>query len=221
MKQAARRASGMIVLIFLSATISCAQYRVIPGKLDADGLPTTSARICLGTTGTDRCYTAPSDKYAFGLDPKAETIGRLNGQDLILFKATFSSGGSGELTNLALLEGRPSELVNVLPSVQLTNQSEYKLWNLPQISGLPTLATADFVWDFAAMKASNYADETHFAHHRYQISVYIFDQKVQKYLERIHYMTTKKYPGLDEADSVRVLDAEKKAILAKLEQGPN
>ena len=210
----------MFVLILLSAVAPCAQYRVLPGKLDPDGLPTTSARICLGTTEADRCYTPPSDKYAFGLEPKAQTVAKLSGQDLILFTATFSGGGSGELTNLALLEQRSSEFVNLLPAVQLTNQSEFKLWNLPQFSSLPILATADFVWDFAAMKASNYAEETHFARHRYQIGVYVFDQRTQKYLERVHYVTPKKYPGLDDSDSIRVLDAEKRAILAKLQPGP-
>jgi hypothetical protein len=204
----------MIVLIFLSVAICRAQYRVLPGKLDADGLPTTSARICPGTTGADRGYTAPSDKYAFGLEPKAQTVAKLNGQDLILFTATFSGGGSGELTNLALLEERSGEFVNLLPVVQLTNQSEFNLWSLPQFSGLPILATADFVWDFKSQ-------ETHFAPHRYAVNVYAFDPKTARYLQRVHYVTTTKYPGLDDADSVRVLDAEKQAILAKLQPGPS
>jgi hypothetical protein len=220
MRKAAHLTFGMFVLIFLSAVACCAQYRVLPGKLDVDGLPTTSARICLGTTGTDHCYTPPREKYTFGLNPKEETIGTHDGPDLILFRATFSGGGSGDLTSLALLEEHSGDFVSLLPVVQLTNQSEFKLWNLPQFSSLPILATADFVWDLAAMKASNYAEETHFARHRYQIGVYVFDQRTQKYLERVHYMTPKKYPGLDDSDSIRVLDAEKRAILAKLQPGP-
>jgi hypothetical protein len=213
MKQATQRTSGMLVLIFLSAVVCCAQYRVLPGKLDPDGLPTTSARICLGTTGTDHCYTPPSERYAFGLEPKAQTIGTLDGHDLILFTATFSGGGSGELTNFALLEERPGEFFNLLPAVQLTNQSEFKFWSLPQFSSLPILATADFVWDLKS-------EETHFAPHHYSVNVYGFDPKLSRYVQRVHYITTTKYPGLDDSESIRVLDAEKQAILAKMQPGP-
>jgi len=203
----------MIVLILLSAVVCCAQYRVFQGKLDSDGLPTTSARICLETAEADHCYTPPSEKYAFGLEPKAQTVAKLNEKDLVLVTATFSGGGSGELTNVALLEQRSSEFVNLLPVVQLTNQSEYKLWSLPQLSALPILATADFVWDFKS-------EETHFAPHHYSVNVYAFDPKLARYLQRVHYVTPKKYPGLDDSDSIRVLDAEKQAILAKLQPGP-
>jgi hypothetical protein len=204
---------ALIAALCASATICCAQYRVLQGKLDADGLPTTPARICLGTSGTDHCFTPPSDKYAFGLEPRAHTIAKLNGNDLILFTATFSGGGSGELTNLALLEERTGEFVNLLPVVQLTNQGEYQVWSLPQISSLPVLTTADFVWDFKAQ-------ETNFAPHRYSVYAYAFDPKTRRYLERAHYLTAKKYTGLDDSDSIRVLNAEKPAIVARLSRIP-
>jgi len=110
------------------------QYRVLPGKTNADGLPETPARICLGAAGTEHCYTPPSEKYAFGLEPKARIVAKLNGRNLILFTATFSGGGSGKLSNVALLEEQSCDFVNLLPTVQLTDQSEYKLWNLPQLS---------------------------------------------------------------------------------------
>ena len=203
-----------------SAVVCCAQYRVFPGRLDADGLPTSPARICLGTSGTDRCYAPPGNEYAFGLDPEAHTVAKLNGKDLILFTATFSGGGSGDLTNLALLEERGGELVNLLPLVQLTDQSEYKLWRLPEVSSLPVLVAADFIWDFEAMKASKYTLETHFAHHRYAIKAYVFNPGTHLYEERVHFETKKKYAGLDDTDRVRVLDAERPAIIAKLKAIP-
>jgi hypothetical protein len=199
----------LIAAILVGATICLAQYRVLPGKLDADGIPTSAARICLGASGTDHCYTPPSDKYAFGLDPTARTIAKINRKDLILFTATFYGGGSGDLTNLALLEERGGEFVNLLPVLQLTNQSEYRFWGLSRFSTLPVLVTADFVWDFEA-------HETHFAHHRYSIHGYAYDPKTGKYTEQTHYVTFKKYPGLDEVDSVHVLDAERQAVIASL-----
>jgi hypothetical protein len=209
-----------VALALLAGVAVCrAQYRVIQGDLDADGFPTTSARLCLGATGTTHCYTPPSGEYAFGLEPKTQVVAKLGGKDLILFTATFSGGGSGLLTNFALLTTRNDELVNLLPEVQLTNQSEYRLWNLPRISGMPVLATADFIWDFKAMKESNYTEETHFSRHRYTINVYIFDPKNGRYLQRLSYATTKKYPGLDDGDGIRVLNAERTAILARLQPG--
>jgi len=86
----------------LSETASLAQYHVLPGQLDSDGIPTTSARICLDSTGTERCYAPPSENEAFGLEPKARTIAQLEGKNLILFTAIFSGGGSGWTTSLSL-----------------------------------------------------------------------------------------------------------------------
>lgn len=205
----------LAIFVAVSAgVVSCfAQYRVLPGKLDSNGLPATPARICPGTTGTEHCYAPPSDKYAFGQDPKARTVGKIDGHDLVLFTAAFSGGGSGILTNLALLEQQSCDFVNLLPAVQLTNQSEYKLWSLPEISKAPALVTADFVWDPGA-------EETHFAPHRYTVNMYIFDVKLGRYMQRVGYVTAKKYSGLDDKDAVRVLDAERPSVLARLHPGP-
>ena len=203
---------AFVLLVSGCATTCLGQYRVLPGKTNADGIPATPARICLGAAGTEHCYTPPSEKYAFGLEPKARIVAKLNGRNLILFTATFSGGGSGKLSNVALLEEQSCDFVNLLPTVQLTDQSEYKLWNLPQFSKLPVLVTADFVWDLKA-------GEIHFAPHRYTVDMYVFDSRIGRYLQRIRYVTTRKYPGLDDSDAIRVLDAEKPTILARLQQG--
>ena len=200
-----------VLLTFASwATICCAQYRLLPGKADSDGcFPQTPARICLGATSTAHCYAAPSGKdYIFGLEPKATAAGKLDGRPLTLFTATFSGCGSGTLTSVTLLTVKNGAFVNLLPEVHLTNQSEYKIWRLPQISSLPILATADFIWDFKA-------EETHFAAHRYHIEAFVFEAKCGRFLQRVRFDTAKKYPGSDEVDEIRVLEAEKPAILAK------
>jgi len=215
------------IIAILSVNVCVAaclgQYRVLKGKTDpgdfADCFPKTPARICLGTAGEAHCYAPPSDKdYIFGLAPKATPVGQLGGHELTLFTAMFSGCGSGTLTHFSLLTIRDGEFVNLLPKVELTNQSEYKLWSLPQFSSLPVLVTADFIWDFEAMQKSNYTKETHFAPHRYRVKAYIYDAKSGQYFQKVNYETTKKYPGLDDADEIRVLDAEKAVILAKLEQ---
>jgi hypothetical protein len=200
---------------------SPAQYRVLPGETDRDGcVPKTPARICLGATGMAHCYEPLGNKdYIFALEPKATPVGQLDGHDLTLFTAMFSGCGSGALTDFSLLTVRDEEFVNLLPKVQLTNQSEYKLWSLPRFSKLPILVTADFIWDFDAMQKSKYKEETHLASHRYRIEAFVFDTKSGRYLKKVHYETARKYPGLDEVDEINVLDAERQAILAKLHQG--
>lgn len=206
----------LAIVLAVSANLSacCAQFHVLPGKLNADGLPTTPARICPGASGTEHCYTPPGDEYVFGLDPRARAVGKLDGRDLVLFTATFSGGGSGTLTHLALLEQQSCDFVNLLPTVQLTNQSEYKLWNLPDVSKAPALVAADFVWDFKA-------GETHFAPHRYTVNMYVFDAKLGRYMQRVGYVTAGKFPGLDQTDTIRVLDAERPTILARLKVAPS
>lgn len=137
---------ALIAVFFVWHTAPCVgQYRLLPGETEpgqsADCSPKTAARICLGISTTDKCYAAPNDKdYIFGLEPSAKRVGQIDGRELILFTATFSGCGSGTLTSLALLTVKNGDLTNLLPKVELTNQSEYKLWQVPAISKLPVLA---------------------------------------------------------------------------------
>jgi hypothetical protein len=221
MKQSVRLTWKLALLMLCGSAVSCyPQYRIIPGKVDVDGFPTSSASICLGGTGNKHCYVPSSEKYVFALDPKAQDVAKHNGKNLVLFTATFSGGGSGTLTSFALLEEQAGELVDLLPTVQLTNQSEYRLWNLPSVSGLPVLVTADFIWDFDAAQKSDFTQETHFAAHRYAIRVYLFDAASGHYLQKVHYDTNEKYPGLDDVDQIKVLDSERQRILDALRPEP-
>ncbi len=196
---------------------TAAPYRVLQGDTDADGIPTTAARLCIGQGTTEHCYVPPTPKITgttlppFGLDAKARPIGTVSGGSLVLFTAESSSGGSGSLTILALLDARDGRYQNLLPEVEVTNQSEYRLWNFPRISAMPILVTADFIWDFDK-------GETHFAHHRYNITSFVYDKQAGRYLQRDQYVTGKKYPGLDDADEIKVLEPERASILAKLQR---
>jgi hypothetical protein len=192
-----------------------AQYHVLQGETDPDGVPTTAARLCIGRGTTEHCYVPPTPKITgttlppFGLDAKARPVEMASGGSLVLFTAESSSGGSGSLTVLALLDIRGGRLQDLLPEVKVTNQSEYRFWNLPNISVMPVLVTADYVW----------ADgETHFAHHRYRITSFLYDKQTGRYLQRNQYVTGKKYPGLDAAEEIKVLEPERASILAKLQR---
>jgi hypothetical protein len=197
------------------------QYHVMPGKMDpantAECFPQTPASICLGATGTDHCYAPPNDNdFIFGLEPRAIPVGQLDGRELTLFTAMYSGCGSGTVTSFALLTVRYGEFVNLLPSVELSNQSDYKLWNLPEFSSLPILVTADFIWNYEDMRKSNFIEETHSAPHRYRMNAYVYDNKSKRYLQKVHFDTAKMYSGLQDAEEINIVDAEKSVILAKL-----
>jgi hypothetical protein len=206
-----RSFSLAVVILCFGALICHAQFHVLAGDEDEDGCSgKRPARICTGSAGEEHCYTPPSEMlYTFGLEPEALPIGELNGQPLILFFATFSGCGSGTLTDYSLLVIRNGEFVKLSPKVQLTNQSEYKIWRLPSVSAQPILVTADFLWDFKT--------ETHFSQHRYRIHTYLYDPKSGQYQEKLHFDTAKKYPGLDDAQEMHVLESEKSAITTKLQ----
>jgi hypothetical protein len=122
------------------------------------------------------------------------------------------------VTKFALLTVRDGEFVNLLPEVELSNQSDYKLWSLPEYSSLPVLVTADFIWDYAAMRKSNFIEETHSAPHRYRINAYVYDEKSSRYLIKVHFDTAKMYSGMQDAEEINIVDAEKAIIVAKLQK---
>jgi hypothetical protein len=189
-------------------------YRVLNGQADSGGFPKTAARLCIGSGATEQCYTPPARGPGlppFGLNAKAQEVKLTTGSTLILFTAKSAAGGSGSLTILALLDNRSGRLVNLLPTVTVTEQSEYRLWNLPVISAVPILVTADFVW-------AN--DESHFAEHRYRITGYVYDKQSGRYLERDQYVTQKNYAGLGSSDMVNVLEPEKATIVQRLQMHP-
>jgi hypothetical protein len=199
------------------------QYHVMPGKTNpanaADCLPQTPASICLGATGTEHCYALPSVKdFIFGLEPRAIPVGQLDSVELTLFTAVYSACGSGTLTKFTLLTVRDGEFVNLLPDVELSNQSDYKLWSLPEFSSLPILVTADFIWNYEDMRKSNFIEETHAAPHRYRMNAYVYDTKSRRYLQRVHFDTSKMYSGIQDAEEINIVDAEKAVILAKLQK---
>jgi hypothetical protein len=182
------------------------------GLIDSDGEPTTNARLC--AKNTNECFTllcskeASKASFSFGLDPKAERITMPEGGSLVFFSATFSGGGSGILDSLALLKyGRDGKISDLLSGVYLTEQSDRRIWILPQLSNMPVLATADYIWGNG---------ESHFASHFFTVSLYVFDVNTQQYVKQITYVTGHKYPSLDERRSIQVLQSERATIVARL-----
>ena len=147
--------------------------------------------------------------YQFGLEPKMKRLPLPNGDSWLLFSATFSGGGSGTLTRYAILRKDGSHLINLLPEVALTNNSDHAIWNEPELSKYPLFVTADFIWDFKT-------GETHFNKHLFNIEVWQFDLAKDHYVRAPSYTTKKKYYGLDAGDSIVVIAPERSEIVRRL-----
>ena len=192
-----------------AASGQIAPYRVVNGETDSDGFPTTPARICISSGNGDQCYSPPLPKAPlppFGLSATAKDLKLATGAGLIVFTAESSSGGSGSLTSIALLENRNGRLFDLLPSVTVTNQSEYRFWNLPTVSAMPVLVIADFVWR---------EGETHFSQHHYRITTYAYPGKAGLTRSRTSTSRRRSYPGLDESDRDQGVKEEKATIVRK------
>ena len=102
-----RRSVGVYVLFAISILSLRAQtdstrvaefprFRLIPGKIDSDGLPISGARLCL-LKPADGCYLMPSDAvsssgsvvYEFGLAPRSERVSLKTGDRLFSFRRGF------------------------------------------------------------------------------------------------------------------------------------
>jgi hypothetical protein len=187
-------------------------FKLIQGGTDSDGFPTSGAKLCLRES-LETCYQMPSEKaqstdsgaYEFGLEPRSERLALPGGGSFVLFSSQFSGGGSGTLDRLSILRyEKDRKIVNLLPFVGVTNQSDRAVWQIAEASKFPILVTADFYW---------VDGETHFADHFYTVCAYRFDTERDRYAQAFSYRTSKKYPGLDKVDQVHVLGSERAEIV--------
>jgi hypothetical protein len=175
--------------------------------------PATPAVLCIALTPIEQCYTPPKSDvvdlpYAF--NPTAKIVQLKPGFDAILFEVEATGGGSGSGHLLALLvPGKGKDLNNLLPDVSFGDQSEHHFWKLPSISDMQVLVLAEGMGDL---------NGSHFSRQRFLIKVLVFNHHVGFYGLQDEYLTSKKYPSLDEVDVIHVLEAERKEILARLKK---
>ena len=74
------------------------RFRLRAGQVDADGLPTSGAKLCL-LAQQNICYQMPSETYPnsavtyqFGLEPRSERLTLVDGGSWVFFSAMFSGG---------------------------------------------------------------------------------------------------------------------------------
>jgi hypothetical protein len=166
--------------------------------------------VCVASSPTPQCYTPPKADPPFGTGPEAKVIQLKPGLDALLFEVRATAGGSGSTHLLALLQqGKGKYLSNLTPGLTFGDQSEYHFWSVQSVSDMPLLVLADASWG---------SGETHFSKHRFFVTVYSFDPALHFYSLRDKYLTSGKYPSLDEVDVITVLEPERDEILARLKR---
>jgi hypothetical protein len=121
----------------------------------------------------------------------------------------FTTGWAGSLS-CWVYDRKSRDFVNILPVVGFTEQGEYKILRNLGNGMEAVVVEANHIMDWQK--------ETHYAPHRYVISIY--KQNAKGYYEKIgYYKTTARYPSLDDVDSVHViipeLDKIRRFILSK------
>lgn len=119
---------------------------------------------------------------------------------LVEFVAEFSGGGSGTLRQISFWRyEKATDSFSQAGLVTLTEQGEYKLVDR-------VLITADARWG---------EGESHFSPHRFDITVYRYAPG-SGYAKAFSYLTDKKYPSLDDTDTIDVISYELPEIKKRL-----
>jgi hypothetical protein len=192
------------------------RYKLIEGAKDGPYFAATGAQLCLAD-GLKTCFALSPQKAKFngeematqfGLMPEGQRISIRAGGSLVLFFAD-SGGGSDSGVKFALLRYRRDQpLYDLLPEIELSNQSDHALWDIPSLSPMPLLVTADFLWE---------GPEGHYGRHFYEIHTYRYNANIDKYEQILKYQTKRKYRGFDNFDDpFPLLKYEKSSILRKL-----
>jgi hypothetical protein len=187
-------------------------FTIQHGKLDADGLPTSNARLCV--KAEFQCFTLATKtdsqiQYYFGLDPKAQRVALEAGGSVIFFSGIFSGGGSGFLESFALLQyDNNGNINNLLPEVYIADGGDRHVWKLTDVSPMPVITFAEANW---AEGEAHYGDK-----HFYTVSAYVYDPNPMKYTKRLEYVTSQKYSDEEDPKLLSVLANEKPTIVGKL-----
>ncbi len=183
---------------------------VLPGH---DGLARNPrpAKLCAyavpGGARVD-CFEPRAKGWAFFGNPRARTVRLTGSEKAVLFSASSNGGGSGSATLWALLIfGRDRKWKNLLPVVTTSEQSDHLYWFSSDISPYGLFTIADYVWE---------KGEFHFSEHRYRIETFEFCPLGGTYALADQFVTRRKFPGLDEVDTIRVIEPNFKEIDERL-----
>lgn len=171
------------------------------------------AKLCAYATPsgvTVDCFEARSSGRAFFGQPKFEIVPFAGSEKAVLFTARYSAGGSGSSNLWVILTfGRDHKWKNLLPNLTLSEQSDHLFWSSGDISTFGLFTVADYVFQ---------KGETHFGAHRYRIRTFEFCRSKHSYVLADEFVTKDKYPGLDEADTIRVIKPNLSRIQKRLSE---
>ena len=191
-------------IVSMTPTVPSGDYYAINGEQkDGDIYSISPARLCIDSTGIQRCFVSPTQNRIYGLDSKAQEVHLPRGGGrLILFTAEDYSADS-EFTFISLLANRGGQLENLLP--EITDPTYYQVLLLPDVSAMPVLVTATYDWA---------DDESHADPHSYKIAIYTYNQQTEAYFKLDHLWSARKYSGDEDVlmlEKANVLLALKKA----------
>ena len=185
---------------------------VVAGRDDVAAAP-TPAKLCAYATPSGvrvDCFQARSSGRAFFGQPKFKIVPFTGSERAVLFTARYSAGGSGSSNLWALLVfGRGHKWKNLLPSLTTSEQSDHLYWSSGDFSSFGLFTVADYVF----LKG-----ETHLGAHRYRIRTFELCRSKDTYVLADEFVTKGKYPGLDEADTVRVIEPNLSLIQKRLSE---
>jgi hypothetical protein len=166
------------------------------------------ARLCFSREPRDANPTCVSGEAAMRYPPQfveALSIERIlpdaENSSAVLFVAKFNAVGSGSARWITLWgqEGSPSTLGNKLPHVVISEQGEYRILPRTSKGHRGVFVTADY---------RRVGEESHFATHHFDITIYKLRGDRRAYTKVRTYRTAAKYPSLDDVDAVNVIGPE-------------
>jgi hypothetical protein len=108
---------------------------------------------------------------------------------------------SFRLITIWIYDNKSKMFINILPTICISEQGEYKMLKSKQ-NDENILVVADY-------RAER---ETHFAPHKYKISIYQFNSEKMTFKNIGEYTTKKKYKSLDDVDKINIINPETKNI---------
>lgn len=154
------------------------------------------------------CFKAEVSGRVFFRRPLVKIVTLRDSKNGVLFEASYSASGSGSSNYWALLLfGSGGRWKNLLPEVTTSEQGEELYWHSAELSPYGLFTAADYRWG---------KGETHFGPHRYDIKTYEFCSSRGMYILADQYLTSAKFPGLDETDTINVIKANLVEIRKRL-----
>lgn len=159
------------------------------------------------------CFKAEISGRDFFRRPMARIVAFAGSKHGVLFEASYNAGGSGSSNFWALLVfGSRGSWKDLLPDVTTSEQGDELYWHSAELSPYGLFTVADYKWG---------KGETHFGPHKYEIKTYKFCPSRGAYVLADQYLTSAKFPGLDETDAISVIKPSFAEIRARLLRHPH